>query len=65
MDETLVPRQTGDTLGAPAVEALAGQAAEAERLGRLPDATVALLSGGGEVNTVFSVPPFQHQQLVW
>src|SRR5712692_7355661 len=43
MDETLVPRQTGDTLGAPAVEALAGQAAEAERLGRLPDATVALL----------------------
>jgi len=28
-----------------------------------PDATVALLSGGGEVNTVFSVPPFQHQQL--
>jgi ABC-type nitrate/sulfonate/bicarbonate transport system substrate-binding protein len=28
-----------------------------------PDATVALLSGGGEINTVFSVPPFQHQQL--
>jgi NitT/TauT family transport system substrate-binding protein len=28
-----------------------------------PDATVALMSGGGEINTVFSVPPFQHQQL--
>jgi len=28
-----------------------------------PDATLALLSGGGEINTVFSVPPFQHQQL--
>jgi NitT/TauT family transport system substrate-binding protein len=28
-----------------------------------PDATVALLSGGGEVDMVFSVPPFQHQQL--
>ena len=28
-----------------------------------PDATIALLSGGGEVNTVFSVPPFQNQQL--
>src|SRR5262249_58267686 len=28
-----------------------------------PDATVALLSGGGEVNNVFSVPPFQNQQL--
>jgi ABC-type nitrate/sulfonate/bicarbonate transport system substrate-binding protein len=28
-----------------------------------PDATAALLSGGGEINTVFSVPPFQHQQL--
>jgi NitT/TauT family transport system substrate-binding protein len=28
-----------------------------------PDATIALLSGGGEINTVFSVPPFQHQQL--
>jgi len=28
-----------------------------------PDATIALLSGGGEINTVFSVPPFQQQQL--
>src|SRR5262245_46537926 len=28
-----------------------------------PDATAALLSGGGEINTVFSVPPFQQQQL--
>src|SRR5215468_2480311 len=28
-----------------------------------PDATVALLSGGGEIDMVFSVPPFQHQQL--
>ena len=28
-----------------------------------PDATLALLSGGGEINMVFSVPPFQHQQL--
>jgi ABC-type nitrate/sulfonate/bicarbonate transport system substrate-binding protein len=28
-----------------------------------PDATLALLSGGGEVNCVFSVPPFQIQQL--
>jgi len=28
-----------------------------------PDATTALLSGGGEIDTVFSVPPFQHQQL--
>ncbi|MFL5060432.1 MAG: ABC transporter substrate-binding protein [Xanthobacteraceae bacterium] len=28
-----------------------------------PDATLALLSGGGEINTVFSVPPFQNQQL--
>jgi len=28
-----------------------------------PDATIALMSGGGEINTVFSVPPFQHQQL--
>jgi ABC-type nitrate/sulfonate/bicarbonate transport system substrate-binding protein len=28
-----------------------------------PDSTAALLSGGGEINTVFSVPPFQHQQL--
>jgi NitT/TauT family transport system substrate-binding protein len=28
-----------------------------------PDATIALLSGSGEVNTVFSVPPFQQQQL--
>jgi NitT/TauT family transport system substrate-binding protein len=28
-----------------------------------PDATVSLLSGGGEVNCVFSVPPFQAQQL--
>src|SRR5262245_34724625 len=33
----------GDTFAEHAVEALAGQAAEAERLGRLPDATVALL----------------------
>lgn len=28
-----------------------------------PDATIALLSGGGEINCVFSVPPFQFQQL--
>src|SRR5215467_8110917 len=28
-----------------------------------PDSTAALLSGGGEINTVFSVPPFQNQQL--
>ena len=28
-----------------------------------PDATAALLSGGGEITTVFSVPPFQQQQL--
>jgi len=28
-----------------------------------PDATIALLSGSGEVNCVFSVPPFQQQQL--
>jgi len=28
-----------------------------------PDATIALLSGSGEVNCVFSVPPFQFQQL--
>src|SRR5262249_47013588 len=28
-----------------------------------PPATIALLSGGGEINTVFSVPPFQNQQL--
>src|SRR3954462_10029189 len=28
-----------------------------------PDSTAALLSGGGEINTVFSVPPFQDQQL--
>jgi len=28
-----------------------------------PDATVALLSGAGEINNVFSVPPFQYQQL--
>jgi NitT/TauT family transport system substrate-binding protein len=28
-----------------------------------PDATIALLSGSGEVNNVFSVPPFQQQQL--
>jgi NitT/TauT family transport system substrate-binding protein len=28
-----------------------------------PDATLALLSGAGEVNSVFSVPPFQQQQL--
>src|SRR3954453_18307889 len=28
-----------------------------------PDATIALLSGSGEVNNVFSVPPFQFQQL--
>jgi ABC-type nitrate/sulfonate/bicarbonate transport system substrate-binding protein len=28
-----------------------------------PDATIALLSGAGEVNSVFSVPPFQQQQL--
>lgn len=28
-----------------------------------PDATTALLSGAGEINNVFSVPPFQFQQL--
>jgi NitT/TauT family transport system substrate-binding protein len=28
-----------------------------------PDATIALLSGSGEINCVFSVPPFQQQQL--
>lgn len=28
-----------------------------------PDATIALLSGGGEINLAFSVPPFQYQQL--
>ena len=28
-----------------------------------PDATAALLSGAGEINNVFSVPPFQYQQL--
>jgi len=28
-----------------------------------PDATTALLSGAGEINNVFSVPPFQYQQL--
>ena len=28
-----------------------------------PDSTIALLSGGGEINNVFSVPPFQFQQL--
>jgi NitT/TauT family transport system substrate-binding protein len=28
-----------------------------------PDATIALLSGAGGVNSVFSVPPFQFQQL--
>jgi len=28
-----------------------------------PDATVALLSGTGEITAVFSVPPFQYQQL--
>lgn len=28
-----------------------------------PDATIALLSGGSEINSVFSVPPFQQQQL--
>lgn len=28
-----------------------------------PDATIALLSGAGEVTSVFSVPPFQQQQL--
>jgi NitT/TauT family transport system substrate-binding protein len=28
-----------------------------------PDATIALLSGAGEVNCAFSVPPFQNQQL--
>ena len=28
-----------------------------------PDATVALLSGSSEINLVFSVPPFQNQQL--
>jgi NitT/TauT family transport system substrate-binding protein len=28
-----------------------------------PDATIALLSGGGEVDCAFSVPPYQEQQL--
>jgi NitT/TauT family transport system substrate-binding protein len=28
-----------------------------------PDATIALLAGSGEINNVFSVPPFQNQQL--
>lgn len=28
-----------------------------------PDATIALLSGAGEITSVFSVPPFQSQQL--
>jgi NitT/TauT family transport system substrate-binding protein len=28
-----------------------------------PDSTVGLLSGGGAFNSVFSVPPFQYQQL--
>src|SRR3954454_12204027 len=28
-----------------------------------PDATIALLTGSGNINTVFSVPPFQFQQL--
>ncbi len=28
-----------------------------------PDATITLMSGGGEVTAVFSVPPFQQQQL--
>src|SRR4051812_10557857 len=28
-----------------------------------PDATIALLAGSGEINCVFSVPPFQQQQL--
>ena len=28
-----------------------------------PDSTIALLSGGGEIDSVFSVPPFQQQQL--
>jgi NitT/TauT family transport system substrate-binding protein len=28
-----------------------------------PDATTALLSGAGEISSVFSVPPFQYQQL--
>jgi NitT/TauT family transport system substrate-binding protein len=44
----------------------------AENAGRLdantvslspPDATIALLSGRGEINLAFSVPPFQYQQL--
>jgi len=28
-----------------------------------PDSTTALISGAGEINNVFSVPPFQYQQL--
>ena len=28
-----------------------------------PDSTIALLSGAGEITAVFSVPPFQQQQL--
>lgn len=29
-----------------------------------PDSTIALLSGGGEIDSVFGVPPFQEQQLL-
>ena len=28
-----------------------------------PDSTIALLSGAGDITSVFSVPPFQYQQL--
>ena len=28
-----------------------------------PDSTIALLSGTGDITSVFSVPPFQYQQL--
>ena len=28
-----------------------------------PDSTIALLSGSGDITTVFGVPPFQNQQL--
>jgi NitT/TauT family transport system substrate-binding protein len=55
-----------------ALQMAAAKAFGASNFGRLdtltvsmppPDATIALLSGGGEINNVFSVPPFQQQQL--
>jgi len=30
-----------------------------------PDATIGLISGGGGFDSVFGVPPFQHQQLTY